>query len=152
VSPAQKAELKVLADRAGVDVSTYVLSRALPAPGTQVSGLIEALGREEDYKFALAGLSDALAGLPPAAFEDVVRDLDVRQLSNFLQNYVSAMVEHAAHQKGVSPPRWTGDVVPLESPFFAVSFRRLRPHLLRSAPVAFKRRNLFVDAAVGDRV
>ncbi len=29
---------------------------------------------------------------------------------------------------------------------------RLRTYLLRSSPVAFKRRNLFVDATVGDRV
>jgi hypothetical protein len=144
--------LKVLADRAGVDVSTYVLSRALPAPGTRVWELIKALGHEEDYKFALAGLSDALSDLPPATFDDVVRDLDLRPLSAFIQNYVCAMVEQAAHQKGVPPPSWTRDVAPLESPFFAVSFRRLRPHLLRSTPVAFKRRNLFVDAAVGDRV
>ena len=114
VTPAQKAELKVLADRAGVDVSTYVLSRALPAPGARVWELIDAIGHEQDYKFALAGLSDALSSLLPAAFEDVVRDLDVRQLSNFLQNYVSAMVEQAAHQKGVPPPHWTRDVAPLE--------------------------------------
>jgi hypothetical protein len=27
-----------------------------------------------------------------------------------------------------------------------------RPHLLKEAPVAFKRRNLFVDSTVGNRV
>jgi hypothetical protein len=43
-------------------------------------------------------------------------------------------------------------VEPLERPWFAVPFASLRPHLLSAAPIAFKRRNLFVDATVGDRV
>jgi hypothetical protein len=62
------------------------------------------------------------------------------------------MVEHAALQKGVSPPEWAHDVEPLKAPAFAVPFPRLRSYLLLSSPVAFKRRNLFVDATVGDRV
>ena len=62
------------------------------------------------------------------------------------------MIEHAAHQKGEAPPAWVHDVEPLERPWFAVPFASLRPYLLRVAPVAFKRRNLFVDATVGDRV
>lgn len=62
------------------------------------------------------------------------------------------MIEHAAHQKGEAPPDWVHEVEPLDRPWFAVPFTRLRPYLLRAAPVAFKRRNLFVDATVGDRV
>jgi hypothetical protein len=37
-------------------------------------------------------------------------------------------------------------------PSFATEPPGLRLHLLRSAPVAFMRRNLFVDASIGDRV
>ena len=62
------------------------------------------------------------------------------------------MVELASQQKGVTPPAWTSEVEPLPEPWFATDLPGLRLHLLRSAPVAFKRRNLFVDASIGDRV
>ncbi len=114
--------------------------------------LVEALADDDTSRFALAELSDFLTGLPTSGFLEVVDGLDVRQLSPFLQNYVSAMVEHAAYQRSVAAPRWASYIEPLELPYFAVPFPRLRMHLLRSSPVAFKRRNLFVDSMVGDRV
>jgi hypothetical protein len=43
-------------------------------------------------------------------------------------------------------------VPPLDEPHFATPLRGLRLHLLRASPVAFKRRNIFVDSSVGDRV
>lgn len=76
----------------------------------------------------------------------------VRALSPFLQNYVAAMVEQAAHKKSLAPPDWVRDIEPLSVPWFATPLSSLRMHLLRAAPVPFKRRNLFVDAAVGGRV
>ncbi len=69
-----------------------------------------------------------------------------------MRNYVAAMVEQAAHMKRVRPPAWTARVEPLETPWFATSLESLRLHLLRASPVPFKRRNLFVDSAVGARV
>jgi hypothetical protein len=81
-----------------------------------------------------------------------VTDVDLTGLTPLAANYVAAMVEEAASQKREAAPHWTRDVEPLEVPYFAVPFLRLRPHLLRDAPVAFKRRNLFVDATIGDRV
>jgi hypothetical protein len=62
------------------------------------------------------------------------------------------MVEQAADQKHVAPPAWVRDVAPLDAPHFATRLKSLRQHLLRSAPVPFKRRNIFVDAGVGARV
>lgn len=144
--------MKRLADGAGLDVSSYVLARTLPAPSTKVLELLDALAGGEEHRFVLADLNDVLARLAPAAFVDTLAHLNVHRLSPFLQNYVAAMVEHAAHQKSVAPPAWVHDVDPIDAPYFAVLFPRLRPHLLRSSPVAFKRRNLFVDATVGDRV
>jgi hypothetical protein len=44
------------------------------------------------------------------------------------------------------------EVAPLEEPHFGAPLQSLRLHLLAASPVAFKRRNIFVDAAVGDRV
>lgn len=65
---------------------------------------------------------------------------------------MAALVEQAADQKHVAPPAWVGDVAPLETPRFATELKSLRMHLLRSAPVPFKRRNIFVDTGVGIRV
>lgn len=152
VSPSQKAALKRQARMAGLDVSTFVLSRALPPAGARLKELLGLLANDTTDRFALAELNDLLAALPAAAFCEAVETLDVKRLSPFLQNYVSAMVEHAAHLKSVDAPGWARDVEPLDAPYFAVPFPRLRVHLLRAAPVAFKRRNLFVDATVGDRV
>jgi hypothetical protein len=148
VTPAQKATLKRLARRAGLDVSSYVLARIQPPVRTRIAGLIGALGRAPD-RFAFAGLNDVLAGLAPAEFRDAVADLSMAGLSPLVQNYVAAMVEQTAHRVGETPPPWVRDIEPLERPYFAAGFSSLRPYLLRAAPVAFKRRNLFVD---GDRV
>ena len=62
------------------------------------------------------------------------------------------MFDQAATTKGVLTPSWTRDVVPLDEPYFATPLESVRPYLLRVAPVPFKRRNLFVDAAIGARV
>ena len=153
VTPRQKAALKRQANAAGCDVSSYVLSRLVPPDADRLAGilrLLEAKGAEGRY--ALAELNDFLTSCPPVAFADAVARAPVDRLSQHLQNYVAAMVEQAAAQKGVVPPAWVGDVVPLETPWFATPLKNLRLHLLRAAPVPFKRRNLFVDSGVGARV
>jgi uncharacterized protein (DUF1778 family) len=152
VSSAQKAALKRLAKRAGQDVSAYVLSRALPSAALRFEALLRALGDEERRRFVLAELNDLLADAAPAEFDETVRGADLRPLSPLLRNYVAAMVELAAHQKRVAPPDWVHEVPPLTEPHFATPLQRLREHLLLRSPVPFKRRNLFVDASVGDRV
>lgn len=152
VAPAEKAALKRAARRAGVDVSTYVLSRLLPPARLRMLDILNVLRRGEDRRFALADLNDLLSGLAPTRFTELVAEMSLDGFPPFLQNYVTAMVEQAASQKGEIPPAWVHDIEPLENPYFAVPFARLRPHLLMAAPVAFKRRNLFVDASVGDRV
>lgn len=152
VTSAQKSALRRLAGRAGLDMSSYVLARALPQAGARFRELVGALTREENMRFTLAALHDLLAEIAPAEFRDAVAEVDLEGLSPFLRNYVAAMVEHAASRKGQTPPPWVRGVEPMDEPYFAVPFPRLRPHLLRSAPVAFKRRNLFVDSTVGDRV
>lgn len=142
-----------LARRAGQDVSSYVRSRVLPDHAVRFRTLIERLRLESDRRrYVLAELNDLLTELPSTGFLRAVSDAQLSGLSPHLQNYVAAMVEQAAHQKGLSAPGWTADVPALERPWFAVDLRSLRPHLLKESPVPFKRRNLFVDAGVGDRV
>ena len=152
VTPRQKATLKRLARRAGQSVSGYVLSRALPPEKSRFEELLRALREEDRHRFALAELNDFLARLTPIDFHDAVGHSEPEGLTPRIGNYVAAMVEHAASRMNVDPPSWTADVAPLEVPWFPVEIPRLRPYLLRVAPVAFKRRNIFVDSTVGDRV
>lgn len=80
VSPADKAALKRLARRAGMDVSTYVLSRVRPPAAATLEGLLRGLGRDAD-RFALAAISDLLSSLAPAEFTAPVAGLGVARLS-----------------------------------------------------------------------
>lgn len=152
VTPRQKATLKRLARGAGQDVSAYVLSRVLPAARLRFGELVQSLRNDGARRFALAELNDLLAGLAPIELPDAVAEAEMDGLSPYLQNYVAAMVEQAAHHKSVAPPAWVRGVAPLTEPHFATSLPGLRLHLLRAAPVPFRRRNIFVDSGVGDRV
>ncbi len=152
VTPREKATLKRLAAGAGQDVSSYVLSRALPEEPRRFHEILRRLRDEDGRRFVLAELNDLLSELAPIQFANVVGHADIGRLSLFVQNYVAAMIEQAAGQKGVSPPAWVRDIPALDAPHFGAPLRKLRPHLMRAAPVAFKRRNIFIDAGVGCRV
>lgn len=152
VTPEEKATLLDLAGSAGQDLSRYVLSRALPAHRLRFEEILRTLRAGRDHRFALAELNDLLAGLAPVEFPDAVGAADLSGVPAFVANYVAAMVEHAAQLAGIEPPAWTMSVEPLERPHFATALRSLRLHLLRSSPLPFKRRNIFVDSSVGARV
>ena len=152
VTPEQKSTLARLARRAGQDDSSFVLARALPSMAVRFGEILSALGEADRQRFALAELSDLLVELAPRELAVVTGHAEPRGLSPYLQNYVAAMVELAAHQKRVAPPAWVREVPPLEEPRFATPLEGLRLHLLGVSPVPFKRRNLFIDSSVGDRV
>ena len=155
VTPQQKATLRRRAKAAGVDLSTFVLAQALSPDGNRFVELVRVLRHDTKRSFALAELNDLLHACLPADFADTVGRTDANALSGlppYVQNYVAAMTEQAAHQKSVAAPEWTRSIVPLETPHFATTLSSLHPHLLRAAPVPFKRRNIFVDAGVGARV
>jgi uncharacterized protein (DUF1778 family) len=152
LTPQQKATLKRLARAAGTDVSRYVLSRLLPAGEDRFADLVRAIHSTEQRRYSLAELNDFLHALAPIAFSDAVANGEVMALTPYWQNYVAAMVEQAAAAKQVEPPAWVRDVAPLDAPVFATSLKSVRMHLLRAAPVPFKRRNIFVDASIGARV
>jgi hypothetical protein len=152
VSPAQKAALQREARRAGCDVSTLVLTRALPPRDERLRLLVRALRDQSEPKYVLAEIHDLLAAAAGFELAAMVEDLPVHALDSWLQNYLAAMVELATSRQGLRSPAWTRDVAPLRAPYFATSLRSLRQHLLTSAPVPFKRRNLFVDASIGARV
>jgi hypothetical protein len=106
--------------------------------------------QSERPSYVLAELNDLLASAPPEEIEC----LAAPAISDpYLANYVAAMIELAIHQKGgVRPPEWTARVAPLAHPVFAVPWMSLRAHLLLESPVPFRRRNIFIDSSIGDRV
>ena len=130
LTPREKSTLKRRARAAGQDVSAYVLSRALPSSTDRFAAIVEALKDESNRRFALAELNDALTLLAPIEFAGAVDQVDVQALSPLLQNYVAAMVEHAARGKSVEAPAWTRTIDPLGEPYFATSLNSLRLHLL----------------------
>ena len=154
VTPQQKRRLKRLALEAGQDISSYVLGRALPGQRDHLEALLDALRQGSDTRFVLAELSDLLSGLSPDEWRDVVELplFDWQGLEPWLRNSVAAMVERASFQKGLVLPAWVEWVPPLSRPHFMVDPAYPNRYLLRVSPVPFKRRNLFVDATVGDRV
>jgi hypothetical protein len=155
VTREQKEALKRLAHRAGQDVSAYVLARALPESRLRFDALLDALrdpDQQRERGYVLAELNDLLTGLSSGELSSAVEHADLAGLSPYLQNYVAAMVELAAHRREARPPAWVRDVEPLETPHFVTPLKGLRLYLLRTAPVPFKRRNLFVDSSIGDRV
>ncbi len=152
VTPSQKAALKRAARRGGLGVSAYVLSRALPSARVRFLELVRALEDEKERRFALAELNGLLSSLASTEFLEAVSEAPLGNLSPYWKNYLAAMVEQAAHQKGVPPAGWLRDVERLEAPHFVGTFMSLRLHLLRATPVPFRRRNIFVDAGVGDRI
>ena len=96
-----------------------------------------------------AELNDLLTG----ASGEALQALQIPSLQDpYLANYVAAMVELAAHKRGVRPPRWTASIKPLDEPVFAVPWMSLRAHLLLESPIPFRRRNIFINASIGDRV
>jgi len=154
VSPTQKAALRRLARGAGQDLSAWVLARALPGGRVRFHELIRDLGAAANPRFALAELADLLVPMTPTEFGDATATVpdSLRTLDPFLQNYLAATVEHLAAIKSRPAPAWTAAVPPVETPWFATGLPALRLHLLRSAPVAFRRRNLFPDTVADGRV
>jgi len=152
VTPEQKAALKRLAEAAGTDVSDYVLRRAIPEARSRVDHLVRQVGNPAERPYSLAALNDLLEDLSSAELRDATAEVDLGGLAPYERNYVTAMVELAAARRGIAPPAWTRDVPPLSEPVFATTLAGLRPHLLRASPVPFKRRNIFIDASLGDRV
>lgn len=152
ITPDEKRRLQRLARGAGLGVSEYVLSRVLPQVGHEIQLLVEALRSTERRSFVFAELIDRLAALRGRELAEAVEALRVDGLEPWVANYVAALVEQAVERSGIPAPAWVRSVAPLSEPRFATDLRSLRAHLLRSAPVPFRRRNLFVDAALGDRI
>ena len=136
-----------------MDVSNWVLNLVLPPVEREFQALCrELVTRAHARSYVFAELNDLLGGVNGNDFERAVRYAPEISLPPFESNYLAAMIEYAARSKGVGPPAWTRTVPALERPWFASSLKSLRLYLLTNSPPPFRRRNLFVDGSVGQRV
>jgi uncharacterized protein (DUF1778 family) len=152
VSAEEKAALRALAERAGTDLSTFVLTRALPRLEREFHMLLHAIAEPARRAIALRELNDLLTDITAGDLGAVCADpWGLERLDERMQNYVAAMVEEAAGHLGVMPPRWTAEVAPLRMPWFNTESKVLRPYLLMASPVPYRRRNIFVESVLGTR-
>ena len=152
VSPSQKLALKRQAERARTSMSEWILSRLFPSSQGTFQRLVEELAASDQPSYVYAELLDLLGPLSADAFETAVAESPKTPLEPYWRNYLAATVEQAAAAKHAKVPDWTRDVPPLDEPVFGSSLESLRLHLLVNSPPAFARRNIFIDANLGDRI
>ena len=153
ISAEDKVRIQERATRAGMDVSKWVMNLVLPPVEREFQALCrELVMRAHARSYIFAELNDLLGGVNGNDFERAVRYAPEVLLPPFEANYLAAMIEYAATLKGTFPPAWTKEVPALERPWFASSLTSLRLYLLTNSPPPFRRRNLFVDSSVGQRV
>jgi hypothetical protein len=129
--------------------SRFRALKYMPTIGSTFLELADAAARASRIAYPLAELNDLLAAASAAEIEN----LPAPSIADpYRLNYVTAMVEVAAHRAGGIPPLWTADVAPLDRPVFIDPSLSLRAHLLTASPPPFRRRNIFIDSSIGDRV
>ncbi|HUL46204.1 MAG TPA: DUF1778 domain-containing protein [Steroidobacteraceae bacterium] len=152
VSEEEKSAIRAAAERAGMDMSSYILSRALSMPEREFQESVRALKGPDAPSFALAEINSLLTRVSAAELREAVASAPPVELSPFLANYVAAMVEVACEMRALRLPAWVRSIPPLDRPVFGSTLQRLRLYLLTHSPAAFRRRNIFIDASLGDRV
>jgi Protein of unknown function (DUF1778) len=151
VSQTEKTIIQRAAKRAGLDMSTYVLSRLISEHGMRFQECISAAAGPKS-SFGLAELNTLLTKLSSVEIREAVASAPTVLLTPFISNYVAAMVELACARRAIPIPSWTRAVAPLEDPWFANTSNSLRHYLLTVSPAPFRRRNIFIDSSLGSRV
>jgi len=153
VKPEEKVAIQRLASQAGMDMSAYVLSRVLLSPASRFASCAADCATDESTaRYALAELNTFLSSLSAPELKDAVAARPDVRLTPYVSNYMAAMVELACQLRGIAPPAWLCLIEPLMKPVFASTLHSLRLHLLMRSPPPFRRRNIFIDSSVGDRV
>ncbi len=153
VSARQKAQIQARARSAGEDVSKWVLRQVLPPLQDKFQDIVCDLAvRSESRSYIFAELHDFLNGLTTNQLIKAVELPPSVPLGEFSANYLAAMIEFSCVSNSISLPAWLNDIEPLEEPWFASSLVGLRLYLLTHSPSAFRRRNLFIDSTIGDRI
>ncbi len=126
--------------------------RVRPDEAARFQALADTLTDVAHRRFRLAEMADFLRALANEAFRRAVREAPRTPLDAATLNHLAGAIELAAERRRQEPPRWTAEVPPAAAPSFGSELASVRLHLLTRAPVALRRRNLFVDASFDERV
>jgi hypothetical protein len=152
VSAEEKRLIAHAAQRAGMDMSSYVLQRVLGVHETRMQELMRLVADETTRSYGYAELNDFLVSLSVTELRRAVANRPFNALPAEAANYVTAMIEQACGRAGIEAPAWTQKIKPLGTPVFGSQLSSLRLHLLANSPAPFKRRNMFIDTSIGGRV
>lgn len=126
--------------------------RTCPDEAARFQAFADALTDAAHRRFRLAELADFLRALPDEAFRRAVGTAPHAPIDGATLNHLAGAIELAAQRRGQPPPHWTAAVPPAPTPSFGSELASVRLHLLTRAPVALRRRNLFMDASFDERV
>ncbi|ABS77367.1 DUF1778 domain-containing protein [Coxiella burnetii] len=149
VSPDEKAAIQRAAKHAGMGMSEWILSHILSTGAQRFHQLLGQLKRDKDKRYLLSELHDLFHTATRKEFEQMVANPPGVRLLPYWENYVAAMIEYTANQKGTSPPAWVREIKPLSQPVFGTDLMSLRLYLLTHSPPPFRYRNIFIDSTVG---
>ncbi len=155
LSPPQKEAIRQAANASHISMSEWILKKLFPPSSDAFWRLVRELEKHENtdkQSLALASLNDFLNGLASIDFPVAVQNIPPNHIGVYVANYLAAMLETAAHRLGVPPPSWVREIRALSTPVFGTQLESLRLYLLTNSPLAFRRRNIFIDATIGDRV
>ncbi|MCZ6803556.1 MAG: hypothetical protein O7D86_06420 [Proteobacteria bacterium] len=152
LSAVEKSAIKHCARLAGMDMSSWVLCKLFPSGQKYFHEILAKFGVSQDRKRVFAELHDFLNKLDKDEFKITLQSPPVTDLGNYLNNYVAAMIEYAAYQKRAPVPAWVKAILPLQKPVFGSDLKSLRLYLLNHSPPAFRRRNIFIDSSIGQRI
>jgi hypothetical protein len=152
VSAEEKHLIARAAQRAGMDMSSYVLERVLGVHESRVQEVMRLVGDETTRSYGYAELNDFLVSLSVTELRRAVANRPFKSLPPEAANYVTAMIEQACGRAGMEAPAWAQQIKPLDTPVFGSQLSSLRLHLLANSPPPFKRRNVFIDTSIGGRV
>ncbi len=152
VTQAEKTAIQQAAQRLNLDMSSYVLEKVLPAKTQEFYDLVNELAVSDETRFVLAEINKFLSGLNRAELKTVFPVTLPIGLSDYMNNYLAAMVETVCNQNRIKRPGWVKKVKPLTKPTFGSELHNLRLYLLTHSPAAFRHRNIFVDTTVGGQV
>ena len=152
VTPEQKRRLKRLARDASMDMSEWVLSRVLPGEADRFQELAAPLSQAKEGRYAFAELADFLRPLEGVAFARAVAHAPTVSLDPNTANHLAGAIELAASRRGQKTPDWVATIPSAGVPRFGSQLESVRLHLLTQSPVALRRRNLFMDASIDERV
>lgn len=146
----EKEQIRRSAEAENQTISEWILNQLQRSQQRSFETLVEKLETESSYAFS--DLNEFIESIAAKELSALAMPTALGRLQTNTQNYLAAMIEHAAHQKNTPPPRWTQTINPPTQPQFGSELKSLRLHLLLHSPAAFRRRNIFIDSSIGDKV